>query len=408
MAELETDPEEIRRLTDVRRRRRRPHRRRDGRADRRAGAHDAAAGLPRIDTSQARGSAAGRPVRRARPRSDRRCRRRRPSSSSSLGIEVWLEHAGHVGRRARHRRSGTAPAGSTASMPTSWCGRPACGRRRLAAKIADQAGVETDRAGRIPVNPDFTAAGPSRGLRRRRHDDASTGYPASRRSRCSSGRYAARTDQAPPRAASRPGAVPLLRQGQHGDDLAVPRGRRHRPASRLRFGGFIAWLLWLGVHIFYLVGFKNRVTTCCHWAVTLPRPGPSTKDHHPSAGRRPGRTQAPRHSLPRYPRQARARTGRRGALLPADASRSPVRRRLLRLPPQRKAASPAVTRTRTGNPRVWLIPAGSTAGPAGAAARVSYRSADRRTSTLPSRTLTCTVGWGWAVGPLRAAPSERR
>ena len=30
-----------------------------------------------------------------------------------------------------------------------------------------------------------------------------------------------------------------------------------------------AWLLWLVVHIFYLVGFKNRVTTLLHWAVTF-------------------------------------------------------------------------------------------------------------------------------------------
>jgi hypothetical protein len=37
-----------------------------------------------------------------------------------------------------------------------------------------------------------------------------------------------------------------------------------------------------------------------------------------------------------------------------------------------------------------------------------YRLTSRRTSTLLSRTLTSTAGWGWAVGPLRARPSERR
>jgi NADH dehydrogenase len=36
-----------------------------------------------------------------------------------------------------------------------------------------------------------------------------------------------------------------------------------------RFGGLIAWLLWLVVHIMYLVGFKNRVTTVLHWAVSF-------------------------------------------------------------------------------------------------------------------------------------------
>ena len=39
----------------------------------------------------------------------------------------------------------------------------------------------------------------------------------------------------------------------------------------LDFGltGVLAWLLWLGVHILYLTGFKNRVTAVLHWAVSF-------------------------------------------------------------------------------------------------------------------------------------------
>ena len=33
--------------------------------------------------------------------------------------------------------------------------------------------------------------------------------------------------------------------------------------------GFIAWLMWLVVHVMYLVGFKNRFTTMVHWAVSF-------------------------------------------------------------------------------------------------------------------------------------------
>ena len=33
----------------------------------------------------------------------------------------------------------------------------------------------------------------------------------------------------------------------------------------LRFGGFIAWLAWLFIHIFYLSGFKNRVIVLIQW-----------------------------------------------------------------------------------------------------------------------------------------------
>ncbi len=37
----------------------------------------------------------------------------------------------------------------------------------------------------------------------------------------------------------------------------------------LRLSGVSAWLLWLGVHLVYLVGFKNRVSVLFHWTVTF-------------------------------------------------------------------------------------------------------------------------------------------
>ena len=39
--------------------------------------------------------------------------------------------------------------------------------------------------------------------------------------------------------------------------------------SKIRFSGFIAWLMWLVVHVMYLIGFKNRFTTMLHWAVSF-------------------------------------------------------------------------------------------------------------------------------------------
>jgi NADH:quinone reductase (non-electrogenic) len=39
--------------------------------------------------------------------------------------------------------------------------------------------------------------------------------------------------------------------------------------SRIRFAGFTAWLMWLAVHVMYLIGFKNRLTTMLHWAVSF-------------------------------------------------------------------------------------------------------------------------------------------
>ena len=34
---------------------------------------------------------------------------------------------------------------------------------------------------------------------------------------------------------------------------------------KLEFGGFVAWLSWLFLHLIYLVGHKNRFTTLVSW-----------------------------------------------------------------------------------------------------------------------------------------------
>jgi NADH dehydrogenase len=39
--------------------------------------------------------------------------------------------------------------------------------------------------------------------------------------------------------------------------------------ANLKFEGFVAWMIWLVVHLFYIVGFKSRVTTVLHWAVSF-------------------------------------------------------------------------------------------------------------------------------------------
>jgi NADH dehydrogenase len=36
--------------------------------------------------------------------------------------------------------------------------------------------------------------------------------------------------------------------------------------GRVKFTGLIAWLAWLVVHIFYLIGFRNRVLVLLEWA----------------------------------------------------------------------------------------------------------------------------------------------
>jgi len=46
----------------------------------------------------------------------------------------------------------------------------------------------------------------------------------------------------------------------------IGRGNAVVETAGLKFGGFVAWLAWLFVHIFYLIGFKNRLIVFIQWA----------------------------------------------------------------------------------------------------------------------------------------------
>jgi len=39
--------------------------------------------------------------------------------------------------------------------------------------------------------------------------------------------------------------------------------------KHVRFSGFTAWLLWLGVHIYFLIGFANRLSVMLQWAISF-------------------------------------------------------------------------------------------------------------------------------------------
>jgi NADH dehydrogenase len=51
-----------------------------------------------------------------------------------------------------------------------------------------------------------------------------------------------------------------------GQLAVIGRGRAVADIGRFHFGGFIAWLVWIFVHIFFLIGFRNRVIVLFEWA----------------------------------------------------------------------------------------------------------------------------------------------
>jgi NADH dehydrogenase len=38
------------------------------------------------------------------------------------------------------------------------------------------------------------------------------------------------------------------------------------PLGRLKFSGYPAWLFWLFAHVYFLIGFRNRIVVLFDWA----------------------------------------------------------------------------------------------------------------------------------------------
>jgi NADH dehydrogenase len=51
-----------------------------------------------------------------------------------------------------------------------------------------------------------------------------------------------------------------------GTMATIGRSRAVAQVGRLHLTGFIAWLAWLALHIFYLIGFRNRIVVMLDWA----------------------------------------------------------------------------------------------------------------------------------------------
>jgi NADH dehydrogenase len=134
----------------------------------------------------------------------------------------------------------------------------------LAGRIAEATGAETDRAGRIRVSPDLSVPG---------HpeifvvgDMAALDLPGVAQVAMQGGRHAARVIQG--RLAGRPPKRPF-RYFDKGNMATIGRFSAVANVGRLHFSGVPGWLMWLGVHLFYLIGFKNKVTTLLHWLVSF-------------------------------------------------------------------------------------------------------------------------------------------
>jgi NADH dehydrogenase len=137
----------------------------------------------------------------------------------------------------------------------------------LGRNLADQSEVELDRAGRVKVQPDLSLPG---------HPNvfvvgdmaAVEGVPGMAQGAIQGAKYAAKAIKAELK-----GADPAQREPfqyfDKGSMATVSRFSAVAKVGPIEFGGFIAWLAWLVLHLVYLVGFKTKVTTLLSWTVTF-------------------------------------------------------------------------------------------------------------------------------------------
>jgi NADH dehydrogenase len=144
----------------------------------------------------------------------------------------------------------------------------------LGRQLAQTTSATTDRAGRIAVDADLTLPGhpeisvigdlaAARSFAPGREPQAVPGVsPAAKQM----GRTAARNILR--RLASKPPEA--FRYRDYGNLATIGRNAAvvdlAAPVGHFKFSGYFAWLFWLFAHIYFLIGFRNRIVVLIDWA----------------------------------------------------------------------------------------------------------------------------------------------
>jgi NADH dehydrogenase len=177
-----------------------------------------------------------------------------------------------------------------------------------------------DRAGRVLVNPDLTLPG---------HpeifvigDTAAVmengrPLPGVAPVAMQQGRYVGAVIQR--RVAGDPTETPPFHYWNKGNLATVGRSFAVADLGRLQLTGFIAWVAWLAIHIYYLIGFRNRLLVLIQWAwayftyqrgarLIVPESHSDVLAATPAPPQAPATVEAPSPATPRQPARPSARS----------------------------------------------------------------------------------------------------
>lgn len=130
-----------------------------------------------------------------------------------------------------------------------------------ASPLGELLGAPVDRAGRVEVESDLSIPGSSNVFV---IGDLATvpGVPGVAPAAMQMGKYVARIIRSDLIGKER---KPFAYRNK-GSLATIGRARGVADFGKVRFSGFLAWVAWLAVHIFYLIGFRNRVLVLISWA----------------------------------------------------------------------------------------------------------------------------------------------
>ena len=136
----------------------------------------------------------------------------------------------------------------------------------LAGRLAELSGAERDNAGRVTVEPDLTLPGHPEVFAI--GDMVRVGpatLPGVAPVAMQQGRYAARVVEA--RLEGR--TTKPFHYRDKGNLATIGRASAVADIKGLHLSGFLAWMAWLVVHLFYLIGFQNRVVVLVRWLISF-------------------------------------------------------------------------------------------------------------------------------------------
>lgn len=131
--------------------------------------------------------------------------------------------------------------------------------------------AETDKGGRVRVKSDLTIEGHPEifvlgDLARATDADTRNEVPGIAPAAIQMGRFAARIIKREAQGKLAPADRPAFDYTDKGMLATIGRARAVGAVGRLKVKGVLAWLMWLVVHIFYLIGFRNRLIVMIQWA----------------------------------------------------------------------------------------------------------------------------------------------